>query len=108
MKITRFAIFRQNWHVVHPGTPEQGTPEQGTPEHRNITEHSGTPKNPEKPGTPPKNLEHSQENAEHPKKTRNIPRKPGTPPRKPGTPPRKPGTPQKNRKSAKSKRIKIE
>ena len=50
----------KNGHVVLPGTPE----------HRNITEHSGTT---EKPGTPRKNPEHSQENPEHPNKTRNTP-----------------------------------
>ena len=77
-------------HVVLPGTPE----------HLNITEHSGTT---EKPGTLPKNPEHSQENPEHPrktknspKKTRNTPKKARNTPRKRGTLPRKPGTPQED------------
>ena len=69
-------LSRVAWHVVLPGTPE----------HRNITEHSGTP---EKPGTPPKNPEHSQENQEHPKKTRNTPEKARNTPRKSGTPRKK-------------------
>ena len=89
--LVSFQLFSGR-HVVLPGTPEHGTPE-----HRNITEHSGTP---------PKNPEHSQENQEHPKKTRNTPKKNRNTPRKLETPPRKPGKPQKNRKSAKSERIK--
>ena len=67
-------------HVVLPETSEHGEPE-----HRSIPELSGTPR--KKPGTPPKNLEYPL-----------LP-----PPQKKNTP----GTTQKNRKSAKSNKIKI-
>ena len=69
----------------------------GTPEHRNITEHSGTT---EKPGTPRKNQEHSQENPEHPKKTWNTPKKTRNTPEKARNTPRKSGTPRKKKQMA--------
>ena len=99
-RLTRLICFvwkRNDGHWRHVVLP-------GTPEHRNMTEHSATTK---KPGTPPKNpehsqenQEHSQENPEHPKKTRNTPKKTRNTPEKARNTPRKPGTPRKKKQMA--------
>ena len=59
-----------------------------TSEHRNITEHSGTSKNPEHP---PK-IRSTPKTRNTPKKTRTTPQKSRNTPRKSGKPPRKPET----------------